>query len=153
VTPRRCPRNDDGAIGLLSLGMAVLALTVILVVSAASAVHLEHMRLTTAADDLALDAADALDLDRYYSPAELGDEDEWQSVQLSEQRMREAVESRLDGDGGRLAGVMVVSVGTPDGTTAVVTVAKVVRPMFGIDELLPFIDGIPMTATSRARGS
>jgi hypothetical protein len=153
MTSRWRPRNDDGAIGLLSLGMAVLALTVILVVSAASAVHLEHLRLATAADDLALDAADALDLDRYYSPAELGDEEKWKSVQLSEQRMREAVEARLDGDGGRLAGVTAVNVGTPDGTTAVVTVGKVVRPMFGIDELLPFIDGIAMTATSRARAS
>lgn len=151
----RRPWNDDaGAIGLLSLGMAVLAITVILVISAASAVHLEHMKLTSAADSLALDAADALDVDLYYSTA--GNDSApaaGQSVSLSKQRMRQAVSERLANDQGPLEGMTVIDVTTTDGTTAVVTVGKVVRPLFGIDALLPFIDGIPLTATAAARAS
>lgn len=144
--------GDEGAIGLLSLGMAMLALTVILVVSAATAVHAERMRLATAADTLALDAADSLDLAAYYTsvagdaeaPADHG-------VQLSPDRMSEVVNARLTGGSAQFKGVQVIAVTTPDGTTAVVTVGKLVRPLFGIEVLLPFVDGIPMTATARAR--
>lgn len=147
-------RGDDGTIGLLSLGMAVLAIMVILVVSAASAVHLEHLRLMTVADSLALDAADALDVDLYYARGGQGDApSSGASVRLSEQRMRAAVRAQFAGHPGHLDGMTVIDVTTPDGTTAVVTVGKVVRPLFGIDALLPFVDGIALTATATARAS
>jgi len=132
----------------------MLALTVILVVSAATAVHAERMRLATAADTLALDAADSLDLAEYYSSvAKDANANQDQGVQLSRDRMSEVVNARVSGGSVQFKGVQVIAVTTPDGTTAVVTVGKVVRPLFGIEELLPFMDGIPMTATARARAS
>jgi len=46
---------------------------------------------------------------------------------------------------------VVVAVASPDGKTAIVTVAVVVRPLFGLEALLPWADGITLTATSSAR--
>ena len=57
---RRAP-DDEGTIGILTLGFTVLALMLILVVSAATSVHLTRLRLTHLADELAEDAADAVD--------------------------------------------------------------------------------------------
>ena len=52
---------------LLTLGFTVLALMLVLVVAAATQVHLQRMRLTHVADEVALDAADALDVPGYYA--------------------------------------------------------------------------------------
>ncbi len=52
---------------LLTLGFTMIALLLVLVISAATQVHLERMRLTHVADELALDSADALDVDGYYA--------------------------------------------------------------------------------------
>jgi len=51
----------------------------------------------------------------------------------------------------RLDDAVAVAVVSPDGKTAVVTVAIVVRPLFGLEALLPWTDGIRLTATSSAR--
>jgi cell division protein FtsL len=158
-SPRQRPsasriRDDEGTIGLLTLGMAVLALAVILVVTAASVVHSEHMRLMTVADELALEAADAADLDAYYrGEAAENLSDASAGVALSQEAMEEQVAERVAAAGDRLAGVRVLSVTTPDGETAVVTVGLTVRPLLGAEGLLPFLGGINLIAVGTARAS
>ena len=44
-------RDDEGTIMLLTLGFVVIALLLVLVVAAATQVHLQRMRLTHVADD------------------------------------------------------------------------------------------------------
>ncbi|WP_430867415.1 pilus assembly protein TadG-related protein [Demequina aurantiaca] len=150
----RNPRRDDGTIGLLTLGMTVLVLALILVVSAATTVHSEHMRLATIADELALDAADSADLDAYYSGAAADAlANESGGVLLSQHRMETDVAERVASAGSRLAGIRVVRVDTPDGQTAVVTVGLTVHPMLGAEGILPFLSGIDLTATGTARAS
>src|SRR4051794_40876633 len=68
---RRSLRHDDeGTIMLLTLGFTVIALMLVLVVAAATQVHLQRMRLTHVADEVALDAADSLDVAGYYAGEE-----------------------------------------------------------------------------------
>lgn len=145
--------GDEGTIGLLTLGMVVLALSLILVITAATTVHSEHMRLSTIADELALDAADAADLDAYYTGAaatELADAPG--GVVLSPARMNAEVSDRI-ATSGRLGDVTLISVSTPDGQTAVVTVGITVHPMLGAEGVLPFLSGINLVATGTARAS
>ena len=47
----------------------------------------------------------------------------------------------------------VVEATTRDGFTATVMVRTTVHPLFGIDALLPFADGVTLTATSSARAN
>lgn len=147
-------RRDDGTIGLLTLGMTVLVLALILVIAAATTVHSEHMRLTAIADELALDAADAADLDAYYTgdAAEALASDS-SGVVLSRERMRAEVDHRVSNADSRLGDVHVLSVETPDGQTAVVTVGITVHPMLGAEGLLPFLNGVNLVATGTARAS
>jgi len=67
--------------------------------------------------------------------------------------MRAVVSGHLGEYEGRyhLDDVDVVAVASPDGKTAVVNVEVVVRPLFGLDALLPWSHGITLTATSAAR--
>lgn len=140
--------SDQGTIGILSLGFAVLAITLILVVASATAVHVARLRLTHLADELAMDAADAVDKDAYYRATAGGPD-----PRLAEALMQDAVAAHADRrDGGHLEGVQVVSVTSPDGQTAVVTVRLTVYPLFGLEALMPFADGIVLTATGEARG-
>ena len=144
--------GDGGSISLLTLGFAILAIVLILVVSAATEVQLQRTRLAQVADELALDAADAMDVPTYYAGlAERPTDDA--AVGLSETSMRAVVDAHLGGYATRyhLEDVDVVYVGAPDGKTAVVTVAVVVRPLFGLQALLPWSHGITLTTTSAAR--
>ncbi|WP_061964000.1 hypothetical protein [Demequina aurantiaca] len=147
------PRGDDGTIGLLTLGMTVLALALILVVSAVTTVHTQHMRLAAVADELALDAADAADLDAYFT----GEAEEVlagnHGVVLSSEAMQRAVADRVAASGSRLADIQVLHVTTPDGQSAVVTVGLTVHPMLGAEGILPFLSGVNLTATGTARAS
>ena len=144
--------RDDGNITLLSLGFAVLALMLILVVASATTLQLQRARLTQVADELAIDAADAMDVPAYYrSEARRPTDDA--AVDLSAESMRNVVEGHLADYSSRyhLDGVHVVDVRSPDGNSAVVTVSVVVRPLFGVEALLPWTDGVTLTATSSAR--
>ncbi|WP_298807030.1 hypothetical protein [uncultured Pseudokineococcus sp.] len=136
---------------LLVLGYAVLALVVVLVVTAASAVHLERKRVWAAADAAAADAADAVDEAAYYGQDGLSG-----GVPLTDAAVRAAAEDHLrrraawdDLDGV----VLGPGTGTPDGRTAQVQlVARVDVPVLS---LLPGarVAGGPLTVvvTSRAR--
>lgn len=145
---RNVRRGDDaGTIGILTLGFSVLALVLILVVSAATAVHLSRMRLTHLADELAQDAADSVDSGSYYAAGRNSGD-----IHLSRAAMIAAVEGHMSQRGtDGLEGVRLVAVDSPDSATARVTVSVVVYPLFGIEALMPFADGITLTATGESR--
>jgi len=146
---RSAHRRDEGTIGILTLGFAVIAIVLILVVSAATSVHLTRMRLADLADELATDASDAVSSDGYY-----GETAGTGPVSLARSRMSDAVVAHLTPRGsGSLDGVQIVSVDAPDAMTARVTIEITVYPMFGLEALMPFADGITITATGHARAS
>ncbi len=144
--------DEEGSISLLSLGFAVLALVLILVGASATSLHLNRTRLLQVADELSVDAADAMDLPAYYA-GDASRPTEDAAIDLSRSSARAAVEEHLSEYAGRyhLDGVSLVSVESPDGNTVVVTVSTVVHPLFGLEALLPWTDGVTLTATSSAR--
>lgn len=140
-------RRDDGNVSVLTLGWVVAVLLAALVVTAATQVHLDRMRLTALADEVALAAADSLDAITYY-----GDDSEAPQVWLDVREMEQTVSSRLASpiqDWER--DVMIVDVRSEDGVTAQVTLARTVRPLFAAVPLMPWSDGIVLVAESRAR--
>jgi hypothetical protein len=140
-------RDDEGTIGILTLGFAVAAIMLILVISAATSVHMTRMRLANLADELAEDASDAVSSDGYFT-TEAGTGD----IELAQSRMSEAVVAHVTQRGtDRLAGVRIVTVEAPDAVTARVTVEITVYPLFGLEALMPFADGITVTATGQSR--
>lgn len=139
-------RDDEGTIGILTLGFTVLTLIVLFVVASATAVHVAQMRLVHLADELAVDAADALNTPGYFA-GRPGDEPE-----LAHERMQDAVTRHVDTRGtGTLDGVRLVGVGTTEDGSATVTIEMVVYPLFGLEALMPFADGITLTATGQSR--
>ena len=150
-TPVR-PHGEDGQVALLVLGYAVLALVLVLVVTAASAVHLERKRLWALADAAAGDAADAVDLEAYYG----GREALVTGVPLTDEGVRAAVQEHLRRAGAaqRFEHLGVgPGTGTTDGRTAEVQLVATARvPVLG---LLPgqSATGGPLvlSVTSRAR--
>jgi hypothetical protein len=149
---RARPKGDEGTIMLLTLGFVVLALLLVLVVAAATQVHLQRMRLTHVADELALDAADSLDVPGYYNGTLEPPTDEG-VVGLASASVERTARDRVAAAAARagLPPTQVVDATTSDDFTATVTVRTVVHPLFGIDALLPFADGVTLTATSSAR--
>lgn len=144
----RRARSDEGTIGILTLGFTVLALMLILVVSSASAVHLTRLRLTHLADELAADAADAVDTAGYFDGPGAGPA----SLDLATVAMTDAVQRHVDERGvDQLEGVHLVSVETLDDSTARIMIEVTVYPLFGVEALLPFADGITLRATGEAR--
>ncbi|WP_299040328.1 pilus assembly protein TadG-related protein [uncultured Pseudokineococcus sp.] len=144
--------GDAGQVALLVLGYSVLALVVVLVVTAASAVHLERKRLWALADAAAADAADALDREAYYGGSgSLGT-----GVPLTDDGVRSAVQAHVARAGAaeRFDGLAVApGTGTPDGRTAeVVLVATADVPVLGLLPGTTATGGpLAITVTSRAR--
>lgn len=147
-------RDDEGTVLLLTLGFTVLVLILVLVVAAATQLHLQRVRLSHLADELALEAADSLDLGRYYA-GELDEPDAERAIALGDGALTATVEERLGPAAARsnLPEAGVIEAYSSDGFTATVTVGTTVYPMFGIEALLPWIDGIELTATASARAS
>ena len=147
----RARHDDSGNISVLTLGFVVLTMLTLLVIAAATAVHMQRLRLVHLADELAADAADALDIDAYYqgeAHVPTGDA----AVELANVRMAEAVQAHVGiRSEGHLDGVRVVSIESPDGNTAVVTVAIVVHPLWLLEPLMPFANGVELRATGSAR--
>lgn len=140
--------GESGQIMLLTLGFAVLAIALILVVASASSVHLERKRLLALADGAAADAADAIDVERYYllEPMDAG-------VPLSNASVHAAVEAHLEAAvaGARFERLRIDgSTGTSDGRTAQVTLSAVARPPLVPWVLMPWTDGIEIRVTSWA---
>jgi len=144
--------GDAGQVALLVLGYAVLALVVVLVVTAASAVHLERKRLWAVADAAASDAADEVDREAYYG----GGASLAGGVPLTDAGVRSAVQAHLRRAGAaeRFDDLAVgAATGTPDGRTAEVQLVATARvPVLG---LLPGASAtggpLVVSVTSRAR--
>lgn len=134
---------------LLVIAYAVVALSLVLVVVSASAVHLERKRLLEVADGAALDAADAVEESIYFPEgAEPG------SVPLSDASVQAAVDDYMErrsasSDFDDLT--VAASTGSPDGRTAEVTLYATVQPPLIGWALGAFSDGVVLHATARAR--
>ena len=150
----RGQHGDEGTILLLTLGFTVVALLLVLVVAAATEVHLERMRLTHVADEVALDAADSLDIAAYYA-GDASEPSQTHAITLAARAVDATARERVAAAATRasLPPTAVIEATTPDGFTATVTVSTTVHPLFGIDALLPFADGVTLTATSSARAN
>ena len=139
--------DDRGQITLLSIGFAMLALALVLVVAASSSVYLERKQLLALADGAAADAADAIDLGLYYGGARDG-------LPLSDASVRESVGAYLQSSAasGSFRGLQIgAGTGTADGRTAQVSLSAVARPAVVPWVLAPWSDGFAITVTSSAR--
>lgn len=143
---------DEGRIALLSLGFALVAAVLVLVVVSASAVHLQRKRLYALADAAAADAADAVDERAYYAAGGVRSE----TVPLSDATVRASVRRYLllAGAAQDLPGIAVApGTGSPDGVSADVVLDVVVVPPFAAFVPGPFADGVRVEAASSARTS
>ncbi|MFB9378684.1 pilus assembly protein TadG-related protein [Kineococcus gynurae] len=140
--------RDEGRIALLSLAFGLLALLLVLVLSSATAVHLQRQRLTALADAAARDAADEVDLRAYYTGTRAG------PLPLDPAGVRRVAREHLSRASAVGAGLPDVAVdpatGSPDGTTAVVVLDARLHPPFA--DLLPgrFRAGIAARVDARA---
>lgn len=145
------PEEDRGSITLLTIALGVIAAALVVVVAAASVVHLERKRLLSLADGAAADAATAIELAAYYAVESPDTE-----VPLTDVTVREAVDAHLASApaAARLRDLRVVEpTGSPDGTSAEVSLAAVARPTFVPWMLVPWSDGIALEVTVHARAS
>lgn len=146
----RRPAGDDGQVLLLILVYALIALALVTVVASASAVHLERKRLLAVADAAAADAADAVDLDAFYT----GGTSPESGVPLTDASVRASVQDYLTllGAPTRFEDLAVADgTGTPDGRTAQVRLTAVARPPLLTSVIDTFADGVRLDVTSRAR--
>lgn len=146
--------QDEGQVLLLTLGFVVVALLLVLVVSAATAVHLDRKRLVALADVVALDAADALASPGYFAPGAGQGEPARGGIDLSDASVRAAVEDYLRENPSAtepFATVRVLEATSPDGRSAHVRLGAVVRvPVVG-GVLSTWSDGVTVEAESSAR--
>jgi uncharacterized membrane protein len=128
--------DDEGSVLILTLGYALLAITVILVCVDATSLYLAQKRLDALADAAALAGADGFTL--------IVDSGE-PVAELTDAGVREQAEA-LIGDVGQDA--VVLSAGTPDGVSARVTVGGTWRPPI---VALFVADGVTLEATATSR--
>lgn len=160
--------EDEGQVLLLVIVYSLVAFSLVTVVVGISAVHLGRHRLLAVADAAALDAADALDRPGFYRAGGVpagpetgagtgtGGGTHTRIVRLSDVSVRDSVHRYLqDAEvGQRFTGLAVADpTGTPDGTTAEVTLTAVIRlPLVGA-VLAPWSGGIRIRVTSHARAA
>ena len=147
MTRRWKARDDEGNVSVLTLGWIVLALLALLVMAAASQVHLDRTRLASLADEAALAAVYAADDYGYFA----GSSDRPGGAP-DQAAMTVAVDSWLAGDPRPWVGeVAVLSVtGGSDGT-ATVQLGRTVMPLFKLEALGPFNLGVNLTVEGRSR--
>ncbi len=149
----RAGGRDTGNITLLSLAFGALALLLVTAVVSATSVHLERKRLLGLADQVALEAADSLDLTAFYR-GRAPRPTEGAVVPLTDADVRRAVEEYLTDHGHAAAGLdglTVVEAVSDDGRTARVTLGAVARPALVSWITAPWSDGISLQVTSSAR--
>ena len=141
---RRALHDDRGSTLPLIIGYAGLALVVVLLVTAATALYLERARLFTLADGAALVGAESFDL---------GDvtvrEGEVLKPRLTDARVRADVSAYLAAaPTGSVEGLELESATTPDGLSARVTLSSYWRP----PALTVFVpEGLRLEVTATAR--
>lgn len=142
--------SDDGQVVLLVLGYCLVALVLVLVVTSASAVHLERKRLLAVADEAALDAADSFDAGAFYADGTAPG----RGVPVTDASVRASVDDYLVSRGAYAdfdAFGVASPTGTPDGQTAEVTLVAVVTPPLVTSVIEDYAGGIPLRVTARAR--
>jgi uncharacterized membrane protein len=137
---RRWHANSDaeeGSVLILTLGYALLAIAVILVCVDATSLYLAQKRLDSVADAAALAGADGFTL-----IIDAGGEPH---AELTASEVRAGAEAIVASYGG---GVVVADAGTPDATSARVTVIATWRPPI----MAMFVpDGVALEATATSR--
>jgi uncharacterized membrane protein len=132
---RRVLSGDEGTALLLTLGYALLALALVLVCADATSLYLAHKRADAAADAAALAGADGFDLDLL---------DGEPVAVLTDTGVYDQAEAIID----EYEGVNLVAAGSPDGSSAQVTVTVRWRaPILG----LLFPDGVVVESTATSR--
>jgi hypothetical protein len=158
--PPGCPRgsgpgrHEHGQVTLLVLVYAVIVLAVLFTAASATAVHLARHRLLAVADAAALDAANALDRQRFYAEVGGAGPAPDRVISLSDASVQASVQAYLlvAPQTGRLGQVTVAEpTGSPDGSTAEVTLITVARV-----PLLSAVSGdraagVTVRVTARAR--
>jgi hypothetical protein len=145
--------DDEGSILLLAIASCALGLAVILLVSAASSLYLERVRLSSLADATALAGAESFDVDTAGTPAAgavtAGADAAPHPVLTDDGVMRTAREFLADEPVDGMHDLRLDAAGSPDGRSARVTLSATwVPPMASL--LVP--DGVRIDVTSTARG-
>jgi uncharacterized membrane protein len=140
---RRSPRDDEGSILLLTLGFAVIALALVLVIADASKVFLTRRSLVSAADGAALAGVQTLDRDAFYAGKGGAD------LPLDTAAARSAVDAYVaDADlGGQYVGFEVIDVQV---TATEVTVTLRARSLLPFGAYVGRPDGVVVEATAHA---
>ena len=155
-----CPRDESGQILLLTIAYATLALLLLTAVVSATSVHLDRKAVLAAVDQAALAGATALDDGRYYVPSDArqarddaGADRGVGLVTLTDASVRSAGEEHLSAASATTTRVPVslVSAGTPDGSTAEVTLQALSRPALISWVTAAWSDGVLIEVTARAR--
>ncbi len=135
--------DDRGSVSVLTIGVLVVVLATVLTVAASTQLQLQRARLTHAADEAALAAADALDLTAYYAEGD---------ARLSPGRLEEEARTQLAASSARqgLDGARLVRASSPDGVTVEVVVSLRTPLLFGVAWLPGSVD---LSATARARST
>ena len=140
--------RDEGQIGLLVLGMTIIAILLILTTTAITAVSLARMRLLDAADSAALVAANAFE-DATYATTGVGS-----AVPVSDASVQRAAADHLDTlspPNGITQWGLSPGTGTPDGQTAVVVLTGHVPIPFA--SAITTRAALDVTVVSRARAA
>lgn len=148
----RGPADDDGQVLLLALVYGLLAILLVLVVVAASAVHLDRKRLLALADAAALDAADAVDEPAYFEATEQVEGID--AVPVTDATVRQAAVAYLQRQqaASRVTDLAVdtAATGTPDGRTAVVVLTARSVPLLPEAVAGAFSSGVPLRVSASA---
>jgi hypothetical protein len=139
----------------LILVYLLVVFLMVTVAADAAAVHLQRNRLVSLADAAALDAADALGVERFYQAgAGAGGQAGTGVVPVSDESVRDSVTTFLLAaqPGARFEDLAVVDpTGSPDGRVVEVSLTARARlPILAV-VVAAWSDGIPLTVTSRAR--
>lgn len=142
---RSSDTTEDGQITVLIIGYILLSLLVVAVVTAVSAVYIEHKKLLSVADGAALSAADT------FSIASIDAGGGEPAPALDSESVSRAAAAYLDRSGAvpRFNNLgLDPATGAPDSRTARVVLTAVVHPPL-VNFLVPA--GIPIVATADAR--
>src|SRR5690606_38889121 len=136
------------------IAYGVLALLLLGAVVSAASIHLERKSLLALADLAALDAADALDDQRYFDrpPADQANPP-GALLPVTDRTVRQSVEDYLASApaSAELTGLRVVHAVAVDDRTAEVTLGALARPPLLTWVTAAWSDGIALRVTARAR--